>query len=91
VYELFSTNIKELVKRSEASELKDTLNLYAAFLQFTLKCYPAKHEYVNDILGDASAYCANHETSIDDDCQLYISKFLIHPLETMANIILTMN
>jgi len=71
--------------------LKDTLNLYAAFLQFTLKCYPAKHEYVNDILGDASAYCANHETSIDDDCQLYISKFLIHPLETMANIILTMN
>jgi hypothetical protein len=88
---LFSTNIKELVKRSEASELKDTLNLYAAFLQFTLKCYPAKHEYVNDILGDASAYCADHETSIDDDCQLYISKFLIHPLETMANIILTMN
>lgn len=80
VYELFSTNIKELVKRSEASELKNTLNLYAAFLQFTLKCYPSRHEYVNEILGDASAYCADHETAIDDDCQLYISKFLTHPL-----------
>jgi len=67
------------------------LNLYAAFLQFTLKCYPNKHEYVNEILGDASTYCADHETSIDDDCQLYISKFLTHPLETMANIILKMN
>lgn len=40
---------------------------------------------------DASNYCANYETSIDDDCQLYISKFLIHPLETMANLILSMN
>ena len=90
VYELFSTNIKELVKKSEASELKNTLNLYAAFLQFTLKCYPDKHEYVNEILGDASSYCYNYESSIDDDCQLYISKFLTTPLETMANIILTM-
>lgn len=91
VYELFSVNIKELVRKSEANELKNTLNLYAAFLQFTLKCYPSKHEFVNEILGDASAYCASHETAIDDDCQLYISKFLTHPLETMANIILTMN
>jgi hypothetical protein len=71
--------------------MKNTLNLYAAFLQFTLKCYPSKHEYVNEILGDASAYCSSNETAIDDDCQLYISKFLTHPLETMANIILTMN
>ena len=91
VYELFSTNIKELVKRSEASEVKNTLNLYAAFLQFTLKCYPNKHEYVNEILGDASSYCSNYETSIYEDCQMYIAKFLTTPLETMANIILTMD
>ena len=65
VYELFSTNIKELVKRSEASEVKSTLNLYAAFLQFTLKCYPSKHEYVNEILGDASNYCASYDSNID--------------------------
>jgi len=90
IYELFSANIKELVKSSDSTEIKNTLNLYAAFLQFTLKCYPEKHEYVNEILADASNYCANHETSIDEDCQLYISKFLIHPLETMASIILTM-
>lgn len=43
IYELFSVNIKELVKGSQASEVKNTLNLYAAFLQFTLKCYPDKH------------------------------------------------
>ena len=91
VYELFSTNIKELVKRSEASEVKSTLNLYAAFLQFTLKCYPSKHEYVNDILGDASNYCASYDSNIDEDCQMYIAKFLTTPLETMANIILTMD
>ena len=60
-------------------------------MQFTLKCYPEKHEYVNDILGDASNYCANYETSIDEDCQMYIAKFLTTPLETMANIILTMD
>lgn len=91
VYQLFSANIKELVKHSEANEVKNTLNLYAAFLQFTLKCYPNKHQYVNDILGDASNYCSQYETSIDEDCQLYISKFLTSPLETMANIILTMD
>jgi hypothetical protein len=45
--------------------MKNTLNLYSAFLQFTLKCYPTKHEYVNEILKDASNYCANYETSID--------------------------
>ena len=91
VYELFEVNIKELVKRSEASEVKNTLNLYAAFLQFTLKCYPNKHEYVNQILGDASNYCSSYETSIDEDCEMYIAKFLTTPLETMANIILTMD
>lgn len=91
VYELFSLNIKELVKKSEASELKSTLNLYSAFLQFILKCYPTKHEYVNEILLDAVTYCGSYETSLDEECQIYISKFLIHPLETMANIILTMN
>ena len=79
------------MKRSEASEVKSTLNLYAAFLQFTLKCYPNKHEYVNDILGDASNYCSSYESNIDDDCQMYIAKFLTTPLETMANIILTMD
>ena len=47
IYELFSVNIKELVKSSDSTEIKNTLNLYAAFLQFTLKCYPEKHEYVN--------------------------------------------
>lgn len=29
--------------------------------------------------------------NIDEDCQIYISKFLIHPLETLAHVILTMN
>lgn len=43
VYELFSTNIKHLVSKPDASEVKNTLNLYAAFLKFTLKCYPTKH------------------------------------------------
>lgn len=28
--------------------------------------------------------------NIDEDCQIYISKFLIHPLDTLAHVILTM-
>lgn len=32
----------------------------------------------------------NVEMNIDDDCQIYISKFLIHPLNTLAHVILTM-
>lgn len=40
IYSLFLSNINELVKNSDASEIKNTLNLYSAFLQFTLKCYP---------------------------------------------------
>lgn len=47
IYELFKVNIQELVKQSQNTEVKSTLNLYSAFLQFTLKCYPNEHEYVN--------------------------------------------
>lgn len=47
IYELFKTNIQELARQSQNSEVKSTLNLYSAFLQFTLKCYPSEHEYVN--------------------------------------------
>lgn len=90
IYELFKVNIQELVKQSQNTEVKSTLNLYSAFLQFTLKCYPSEHEYVNEILKDASAYCGQHEKNIDEDCQIYISKFLIHPLDTLAHVILTM-
>lgn len=90
IYELFKVNIQELVKQSQNTEVKSTLNLYSAFLQFTLKCYPSEHEYVNEILKDASAYCGNNEKNIDEDCQIYISKFLIHPLDTLAHVILTM-
>ena len=42
-------------------------------------------------MGDASNYCSSYESNIDDDCQTYIAKFLTTPLETMANIILTMD
>lgn len=91
IYGLFQLNIEELVKNSDSNEIKNTLNLYSAFLQFTLKCYPTKHQYVNEILKDAANYCARNESGIDDDCQLYISKFLINPLNTLGNVILTMN
>lgn len=91
IYTLFQVNIQELVKGSDSSEIKNTLNLYSAFLQFTLKCYPGKHKYVNEILKDAANYCARNESSIDEDCQIYISKFLINPLNTLGNIILTMD
>lgn len=40
IYELFKVNISELVKKSGVGEVRNTLNLYSAFLQFTLKCYP---------------------------------------------------
>lgn len=90
IYELFQTNIQELVKNSQSSQVKSTLNLYSAFMQFTLKCYPSQHEYVNEILKEAALYCAQNQKNIDDDCQQYISKFLIHPLETLAHVILTM-
>lgn len=60
IYSLFQTNINELVKNSDANEVKNTLNLYSAFLQFTLKCYPAKHQYVNDILKDATNYLSRN-------------------------------
>lgn len=90
IYELFQTNIQELVKNSPSSQVKNTLNLYSAFMQFTLKCYPNQHEYVNEILREAAQYCAQNEKNIDEDCQIYISKFLIHPLETLAHVILTM-
>ena len=91
VYELFKENINELVKNSVNTEVRNTLNLYSAFLQFTLKCYPSEHQYVNEILKDASFFCQHNEMNIDEDCQIYISKFLIHPLETLAHVILTMN
>lgn len=45
---------------------------------------------MNEILKDASAYCGQNEKNIDEDCQIYISKFLIHPLDTLAHVILTM-
>jgi uncharacterized protein Smg (DUF494 family) len=45
---------------------------------------------VNEILKNASAYCSQHEKNIDEDCQIYISKFLIHPLDSLAHVILTM-
>lgn len=44
IYELFKENIQELTKQSQsANEVKNTLNLYSAFLKFTLKCYPSEH------------------------------------------------
>lgn len=79
------------MKNSDSSEINNTLNLYSAFLQFTLKCYPSKHKYVNEILKDAANYCSRNESAIDEDCQLYISKFLINPLNTLGNVILTMD
>lgn len=45
---------------------------------------------MNEILKDASYFCQHHEMNIDEDCQIYISKFLIHPLDTLAHVILTM-
>lgn len=80
IYELFKVNITELVKSSVNNEVRSTLNLYSAFLQFTLKCYPSEYSYVNEILKDAATFCAYNENNIDEDCQIYISKFLIHPL-----------
>ena len=91
IYDLFKSNINELLRHSTNADVRNTLNLYSAFLRFTLKLYPSVHEYVNEILKDASMFCQSNEMNIDEDCQIYISKFLIHPLETLAHVILTMN
>ena len=58
IYELFKINIQELVRGSVNNEVRSTLNLYSAFLQFTLRCYPSEHAYVNEILKDAASYCS---------------------------------
>ena len=88
IYNLFQTNIKELVKNAESSEINSTLNLYSAFLQFTFKCYPGRSEYVITILQDASSFCGKNESNLDEDSQLYISKFLSTPLSNIANVVI---
>ena len=64
----------------------------AAFMKFTLKCYPTNSSYVNEILKSCVTICEKHSLSdFDEDCQRNIVKFLTLPLETMSLTILKMS
>jgi vacuolar protein sorting-associated protein 35 len=91
LYELFKKNIDTLIEHSDASDFKNVLYLEAAFLKFTIRCYPTQAEYVNDILKSAVRSCSLHTSHMDEECQSFIVKILTLPLDSLSVAVLTMD
>ncbi|EGR30479.1 vacuolar sorting protein, putative [Ichthyophthirius multifiliis] len=92
IYVMFKNNIDSMVEKSQNTEFKKVLDLMAAFLKFSLKCYKSNSNYVNQILKTCAIICERQqEQDFQDDCLKNIVKFLTMPLETMSLFILTMD
>ena len=95
IFALFKKNIDMIIQMSTDDSLdsfKKLLDLQAAFLKFTLNCYPDNTNYVNNVLESCVSICSKVDRSqFDENCFKNIVKFLTYPLETMSTTILSMN
>lgn len=58
IFRMFKDSIDKIVtENSVQMELKKMLDLQAAFLNFSLRCYPSRIDYVNEILKSSVTIC----------------------------------
>lgn len=95
IFLMFKKHIDILIGQATEDSLegcKKLLDLQAAFLKFTLNCYPQESSYVDHVLESCVLICAKIETGLlDESCFKNIVKFLTYPLDTIGLAILQMN
>ncbi|EGR27194.1 vacuolar sorting protein, putative [Ichthyophthirius multifiliis] len=92
IYNMFKQNIDKMIEKTSSNEFQNILDLMAAFLKFTLKCYLQNVECVNQILKSCVLICQKQQIQdFTDECFKNIVKFLTLPLENLSLSILNMN
>lgn len=61
IYSMFKVHIDKIITDNRVQiELARLLDLQAAFLKFTLGCYPKNSDYVNEILKSCCMICERY-------------------------------
>jgi len=65
---MFKNNIDNIItKQSESIDLRKLLDLQAAFLKFSLRCYPTEIGYVDEILKSCTMICEKYPSGQEFD------------------------
>lgn len=93
IYALIKTHVdKLLAEHSSAGETSKFLQLFVAFLRLSLKCYPDNNDHASEILSSSLTLVSKESSSqLDAESLNWISKLLIHALESLGLSVLEMS
>jgi vacuolar protein sorting-associated protein 35 len=93
IFNTFTKYVAKLIHNQTAMELKDILSLQVALLNFAIKCYPDRLDYVDHVL----AFCANLLTKLGGTKKLdkagvtHVVKLLLLPLDAYKNVLVVLD
>ncbi|CAG9335271.1 unnamed protein product [Blepharisma stoltei] len=94
IFELIKNYIDKIIQeQSNPADTAKFLELNAAFLRLSLKCYPDNINYVNMILDSCITLIEKNQSDgrLDQESLKCIVKLLTHPLESLSIAILSMS
>uniref|UniRef100_A0A7S3Z9X4 Vacuolar protein sorting-associated protein 35 n=1 Tax=Lotharella globosa TaxID=91324 RepID=A0A7S3Z9X4_9EUKA len=90
IFALFHRHCAAIIKAKSKMSLESILELQAALLNFSSKCYPEKLEYADHVLGFTADVLAKAGTTLDAKCTKIVKSLLTAPLETMQLAVLSL-
>ena len=84
-FRLFNDCITKILEERSNLDLAEILRLQTSLMQFALKCYPGRLDYVNYCLGMcASVLSATKSESLDETSVAEVEELLSIPLSSLA-------
>lgn len=93
IFNTFTKYVAKLIHNQTAMELKDILSLQVALLNFAIKCYPDRLDYVDHVL----AFCSQLLSKLGGTRKLdkagvaHVVKLLLLPLDAYKNILVVLD
>lgn len=92
IFNIFTTYVAKLIQNQTAMELKDILSLQVALLNFAIKCYPERLDYVDHVLHFCSQLLSKLGTrKLDRAGVKHIVQLLLLPLDSYKNILVVLD
>eukprot|EP00299_Pterocystis_sp_00344_P019154 c952_g1_i1.p1 GENE.c952_g1_i1~~c952_g1_i1.p1 ORF type:complete len:798 (-),score=170.57 c952_g1_i1:105-2498(-) len=92
IFNTFTKYVAKLIQNQTSMELKDILSLQVALLNFAIKCYPDRLDYVDHVLAFCSQLLSKLGTKkLDKAGVAHIVKLLLLPLDAYKNILVVLD
>jgi len=92
IFNIFTAYVAKLIQNQTGMELKDILSLQVALLNFAIRCYPGRLDYVDHVLGFCSQLLSKLGTRKLDKAGIkFIVQLLLLPLDAYKNVLVVLD